>query len=62
MEYTVVMDTKEQNFEYNRDYRTNGNTSITYKNEVGKVLKEDINIYRLLNSILDNNECYNLKI
>lgn len=27
-----------------------------------KVLKEDINIYKLLNSILDNNECYNLKM
>lgn len=34
LEYTVLMDTKEQNFEYNKNYYTNGNTSITYRDDL----------------------------
>lgn len=44
LEYTVVMDTKEQNFEYNKNYKTNGNTSITYKDELNNKKTEEISV------------------
>lgn len=44
LEYMVIMDVKENNFEYNKNYKTNGNTSVTYKDDVNNIVKEEISV------------------
>lgn len=44
LEYVVKMDTKEQNFEYNKDYNLNGTTTINYKNENNEDVTENIKV------------------
>lgn len=44
LEYIVTMDTKEQNFEYNKNYKTNGVTTITYQNENNEKKVEELKV------------------
>lgn len=44
LEYTVTMDTKEQNFEYNTNYKTNGVTTIRFKNENNEEKVEELKV------------------
>ena len=44
IEYNVYMDDKEQNFEYNKNYFTNGNTTISYKDENNNEQNEMIKV------------------